>query len=877
MKLNKSIVVLTLSLLVGIIFFSLFQKYQELNRKNVDAIQSIPISAAIVIESENWNSSLQELEKTTIWKSITNSEDWSKIFKSIQSLSQKFLASQELKHFINNKKLYLSIHHSTNDFYIFLSTSCNIKDFQSIKMADSLIENFRTRQYDEVEIFEFDNNWNICHHNNILFMSSSSLLIEDGIRQLNNEVSLLDNSKFKKIQSTKSTFAKTHIYTNYANLAKLLYQNTKLSKSQEKWISRWANWAEVDLEISDNNLTLSGFTLIQDSSSNYLTSLFDQQEQKIEISKVAPTNTYTIKAIGIDNINLFYNNYKNFLAKHNNLYEHNKNLFEIKSKYNLDLENYFNGIVLNEIGTISTYSSTRKFDNFIFVKSKQESEELLNYINPKKANKPFHENYRGFKISKFEINNIFSKLYGQIFDVIDENYFSYIDGYLIFANSASSLKTFINNFISKKVLDNNPSFINFKDQIGSRCNFLYYNNPSTLNWEQLLKKKLMPLISKKNWSKVSGFVYQLSSKNELFYNNIVLQYDLNADKASQLDWLVNFDNNISISPQIVYNHKNKKNNIIVQDENKIIYLISSNGNILWKRSLGGIILDDINQIDFYKNQKIQYVFNTEDSLYIIDRLGRNVEDFPIKLSVKAKRGHTLIDYDKNRKYRILVPSENGMVHNYTKEGRIIKGWKFSKMDSPIKQQIKYTSVKGKDYIYVVDKKGNTNIVGRNGKKRVNIKNIPIKSSFYIDKQNGSIYSCDKSGNIWLTTLKGKQTKIKTSELENFSFFATNINDDEIMDLFISNNSSVKCYNFEAEILEFDIQNESTPKHFKLNNKSIIGFSSKGNCYLYNSNGELFSDSPLFGGGEFEFADLDNDNKINLIVINDRILYNYSLK
>ena len=64
-------------------------------------------------------------------------------------------------------------------------------------------------------------------------------------------------------------------------------------------------------------------------------------------------------------------------------------LSEIKSKYNLDIENYFNGIVLNEIGTISTYSSTGKLDNFIFIKSKQESEELLNYINPKKANKPF--------------------------------------------------------------------------------------------------------------------------------------------------------------------------------------------------------------------------------------------------------------------------------------------------------------------------------------------------------------------------------------------------------------------------------------------------------------------------------------------------------
>ena len=86
MKLNKSIIIITLSLLVGLIFFLIFKKYQELNRITTDAIQSIPINAAIVIESENWNSTLKELEKTTIWKSISNSEDWSKINKSIQSI-----------------------------------------------------------------------------------------------------------------------------------------------------------------------------------------------------------------------------------------------------------------------------------------------------------------------------------------------------------------------------------------------------------------------------------------------------------------------------------------------------------------------------------------------------------------------------------------------------------------------------------------------------------------------------------------------------------------------------------------------------------------------------------------------------------------------
>ena len=106
MKLNKSVVIITLSLLVGIIFFLLYQKYKELNNQAADAIQSIPINAALIIESENWNSTLKDLDNTILWKTISNSEDWIKIRKTIESISLKLQASDELKKFINNKKLY---------------------------------------------------------------------------------------------------------------------------------------------------------------------------------------------------------------------------------------------------------------------------------------------------------------------------------------------------------------------------------------------------------------------------------------------------------------------------------------------------------------------------------------------------------------------------------------------------------------------------------------------------------------------------------------------------------------------------------------------------------------------------------------------------
>ena len=54
-----------------------------------------------------------------LWKTISNSEDWLEIKKTIESISLKFQAYDQLKHFIDNQKLYLSFHHSTNDFTFF--------------------------------------------------------------------------------------------------------------------------------------------------------------------------------------------------------------------------------------------------------------------------------------------------------------------------------------------------------------------------------------------------------------------------------------------------------------------------------------------------------------------------------------------------------------------------------------------------------------------------------------------------------------------------------------------------------------------------------------------------------------------------------------
>ncbi|MBQ0741390.1 hypothetical protein J9332_44670, partial [Aquimarina celericrescens] len=54
-------------------------------------------------------------------------------------------------------------------------------------------------------------------------------------------------------------------------------------------------------------------------------------------------------------------------------------------------------------------------------------------------------------------------------------------------------------------------------------------------------------------------------------------------------YTVHLDNEIASQPQFVTNHLTKKKEIIVQDQKNNLYLISTDGKILWKKELNGLI------------------------------------------------------------------------------------------------------------------------------------------------------------------------------------------------------------------------------------------------------------------------------------------------
>ena len=102
------------------------------------------------------------------------------------------------------------------------------------------------------------------------------------------------------------------------------------------------------------------------------------------------------------------------------------------------------------------------------------------------------------------------------------------------------------------------------------------------------------------------------------------------------------------------------NNLVPKFWTKI-YLFSNQGKLYWKKIIDGNIIGKVEQVDLFKNGRLQIAFRTSNRLYILDRNGKNVKPFPIKIpNSKNLTPLSVFDYDKNRNYRFLVTQDNNI-------------------------------------------------------------------------------------------------------------------------------------------------------------------------------------------------------------------------
>ena len=134
-----------------------------------------------------------------------------------------------------------------------------------------------------------------------------------------------------------------------------------------------------------------------------------QKPQTILMDAILPSNTQKMGVLGINDFRSFYAKYTDFLAKHNNLYEHNKWIQETDKEYGIHLENTFAAVIGNELGYISTFASSGNTENYVIIQSNSEAVEMLQHLNKNITENPYNDTHRGVELYKLHIPECFTK------------------------------------------------------------------------------------------------------------------------------------------------------------------------------------------------------------------------------------------------------------------------------------------------------------------------------------------------------------------------------------------------------------------------------------------------------------------------------------
>ena len=286
-----------------------------------------------------------------------------------------------------------------------------------------------------------------------------------------------------------------------------------------------------------------------------------------------------------------------------------------------------------------------------------------------------------------------------------------------------------------------------------------------------------------------------------------------------------------------------------------MYLINNSGQVEWTKKIDGKIIKEINQIDSYKNGKLQLAFVTKKSLYMLDRKGRDVGKFPLKFNDAITKPLSVFDYDNNKNYRLLI-TQNNELYMFDSKGNIIRGFNYDKKGRIITKP-KHFRISNKDII-VFKTNDELKILNRRGKVRIKTKRkhnfseneIFQYQNFLVSTTDlNEVIKIDMQGNTFLEKsiannikLAGEKKSIFTLERNILSNTKNNIeiafgkyedfkiylrNDKSFINIFDSQNNKIYLFDNELNLIKgFPIKSKNNADF--IFEKNAIEFSIKTN-------------------------------------------------
>ncbi|MCF7560956.1 ribonuclease HII [Sabulilitoribacter multivorans] len=800
--------------LITLLFFSC--NSTETNRSKL--IDFVPENTSAIIKSNNIEGLKSSINNSDFLQKISNTNSYKSLEDKLENLTYLNPASDILICF-------------SKDINDSLQYSIITKNHQGLFITDSLPNYIEeSLKYKNKTITKSTINKSTFYSTVLdsTFFASSSKDVVDGIfnnSELDFELEKIystinDDKTFSIILKPNNPFAKSFF------IADSLTLNT------------FTEYIAADVDISQNSIIVNGVTKASDSTKSLINIFKNTVPQENQIQNITPSNSDGFLSFTFDDFKTFEGNLGKFQKKDTIL--NASTLFNDVIEVGVIYEDENRAIALNSIDIIATK------DALIGEQSKIDS-------------------YREIDIYSFSNSNLFKDTFYPLITFDKATMYCVLDNFFVFCNDNEMLQNIIANYQNETTLGNKDYFENIKNQLSDASSLIQVTNASTLS--TVINKNLDSdnnlKLSDYNTSAIQ-FVYDVN----FAHVNAVIKKNASRTSLNSVSEVLNIklDKDLLNNPQFVKNHITNEKEIVVQDINNNLYLISNTGKILWKKTLQGPVLGNIEQIDIYKNGRLQLAFATPNRIYVIDKNGNDVAPFPARFNDDITQPLSVFDYDKNKNYRLLV-TQGKNVLMYNVKAQIVNGFTFKSANNNIICQPKHFRIGSKDYI-TFKTENKLYILDRTGRTRVSPKTQSTYSSQPIFLYNNAFTTTSSGGDLIMVDSKGNVSS-RNLNLSEKHFIDTS---SKTLVTLTENQLSIK-----NRTNELDFGDYTSCKLFYINDKIYVTVTDlqSHKVYLFDSQSKPIPNFPVYGNSTIDLDNIDRDNKLEFVTkgeSNSVILY-----
>lgn len=497
-----------------------------------------------------------------------------------------------------------------------------------------------------------------CAGRNMFICSPSETTVASAIRHIENSESVLDDKNLVSLLERSSCRSTAFFSNQYASKLLGAFLSGRLA-SKADFFRTAADWTSFEIrESSDKGFSAASDAVWGRAGSYYMNVIADLPSEVSRCLDAIPAGCVTSLGFQIADYNVWKDAYDKYLDAGGQLKASRVMRDSLKHRLGCDTEQW--AAEIKEVVHIDWKSA----DGQPF---------SANLFRLRKAPKNASE------AGPWAGKDLAATLYGPVFALQEEDSAAYAGEWMA-TGSQAAVADWVKSCQSGETLKQCAA--PFADALGKGSSFFAYCAlPQALtNAEKCIKEPMLTELRNSVKGTSSAPLAIIFSKGEF---SLIQAYEYPAQEAAQGAKAPSASLEIPKGPFKVKNCLTGKTNTFYQNESMYLCLKDENGKGLWGVPFSEPLCGRVQDVDFYANGKIQFLFAAGSKIYLISRLGSFVTGFPVDLGKEVLLGPDVYDFTGGKGYNIIVLHSDNTIDMYNLKGQKPAKWLGIKPAAPV--------------------------------------------------------------------------------------------------------------------------------------------------------------------------------------------------